>query len=122
MSTPRTHLLHMVRLVLVVSTTFLIVVAHRSTDRVLAQTVEFTVRPIEESNVVLVNNPVHARDADEYSSAGGAWGRVCHTDCTNPVTATATWQRFPGGYKPLRLEVKWNLGAYMALYGADPPQ
>lgn len=78
---------------------FIGAVAHAS--RGYAQSGDFTIRPTVETDVVLVGNPQHARDADEYSAAGGSWGRVCHTNCEEPIVATGTWSRMPGGYRPL---------------------
>ncbi|HEX6944197.1 MAG TPA: hypothetical protein VF128_14815 [Gemmatimonadaceae bacterium] len=104
---------------LATGTALLVVVAFKSSGELVAQSVEFTIRPTWDTNVVLVGNPIHARDTSELSAAGGSWGRVCHTDCTTPIVATATWQRIPGGYRPLRLEVKWRLASSMALYGND---
>jgi hypothetical protein len=60
-----------------------------------AQQQTITIRPTNETDVLNVGNPLHARDDSESSSAGGSWGRVCRTDCTSPISATANWGGFP---------------------------
>lgn len=104
---------------LFLATGWLVLGASTASNLGRAQTVEFTVRPTWESSVVLVGNPGNARDDSPSSAAGGSWGRVCRDNCTDPVEATATWEQVPGGYRPLRLEVKWRASNVMALYGND---
>jgi hypothetical protein len=90
-----------------------------SDTKVFAQPVTYTIRPTWETDIVLINNPQNARDGSEASKAGGAWGRVCKSSCLEPVVATATWTRIPGGYRPIQLDIRWQASSSAGLYGND---
>ena len=97
----------------------LTVVADLSDSRVFAQPMTYTIRPTTEIDVVLIGNPVNARDTNLSSAAGGSWGRVCKNSCLTPEVATATWKRIPGGYRPTQLDIKWRASSTAGLYGND---
>jgi hypothetical protein len=67
-----------------------------------------TIRPQASSNVTSFSNPQYAYDGSDGTFAGAAIGRVCHTDCTNPIEANATFDTFPAGYTASQLEVAWT--------------
>jgi hypothetical protein len=85
----------------------------------LAQSQTITVRPTTYDSGSSLGNPQNAYDSSDWTSSGASIGRVCSSNCTTPISESATWLGVPDGYNAIRLEVHWQMQAAVALFGND---
>jgi hypothetical protein len=73
------------------------------------------VRPQRTASVSNVANPANALDDNAATFAAIAIRRVCRDDLQKASGGTLTFEGFPRGYKPARVEVSWSASAILAL-------
>ena len=74
-----------------------------------------TIRPQQTATATNVANPANALDDNPATFAAISVGRVCRDDHETSRTGTLTLDRFPAGYRAVRVEVSWNASTVFAV-------
>jgi hypothetical protein len=74
-----------------------------------------TIRPQETAAATHVDNAANATDDNDATFAAMSLSRVCRDDHQQPWRGTLLVDKFPGGYRPSRLEVNWTAWSVFAV-------